>query len=73
MNGGQSTQDPVTVSLADLRAGNISFSTLEAAFGPSSLGIIVVCDLPAEFVPLREELLQYASYLAHLPAIELGQ
>ena len=46
-------------------------STLEAAFGPSSLGIVIVTDLPPEFNTLRERLLTLASYLAQLPAVTL--
>ena len=45
---------------------------LEAAFGPSSLGILIVKDLPSEYVNLRARLLSYATYLANLPAKELG-
>lgn len=43
------------------------------AFGPSSLGIIIVKDLPADFVKLRAQVLSNASYLAALPAEELGE
>jgi hypothetical protein len=52
--------------------GNVSFSTLEAAFGPESLGIIIVKDVPPEFVQLRHRLLSYSSYLGNLPAFRLG-
>ena len=51
---------------------SVSFQTLEAAFGPSSLGILIVKDLPNKFVELRQKLLSYASYLANLPSHELG-
>ncbi|KAJ5807763.1 hypothetical protein N7474_009032 [Penicillium riverlandense] len=51
--------------------GTVSFDTLTEAFGPSSLGIIVVKDLPADFVKLRAQVLSNASYLAALPAEEL--
>ncbi|TAQ85318.1 hypothetical protein B7494_g6356 [Chlorociboria aeruginascens] len=61
----------VTVSLDDLKNGNISFSTLEAAFGPESLGIMVVRDVPSEFIELRQRLLSYSSYLGNLPESEL--
>ncbi|KAJ5086009.1 hypothetical protein N7532_010780 [Penicillium argentinense] len=61
----------VTVSLKDLENGTVSFDTLTKAFGPSSLGIIVVKDLPAEFATLRAQVLSNASYLAALPASEL--
>ncbi|GAB7353230.1 hypothetical protein MBLNU459_g3747t1 [Dothideomycetes sp. NU459] len=62
---------PVAVSLEELHAGSVSFDTLEAAFGPTSLGIIVVRDLPSHFVTLRKQLLSYSSYLASLPQSEL--
>lgn len=53
-------------------AGAVPFDTLEDAFGPSSLGIIVVRDLPEKFRDLRQRLLSYSSYLANLPDSELG-
>ncbi|KAF2097338.1 Clavaminate synthase-like protein [Rhizodiscina lignyota] len=62
---------PVTVSLADLKRGSVPISSLVDAFGPSSLGILIVKDLPSRFLSLRESLLQYASYLARLPEAEL--
>lgn len=62
----------VIVSLRDLESGSISFETLDEAFGPSSLGILVVKDLPAEYERLRSALLSYASYLAAFPPEELG-
>lgn len=49
------------------------FQTLEEAFGPSSLGIIIVRDLPAAFTELRSRLLSYASYLGNLSEDELGE
>lgn len=58
-------------SRADL-LGNVSFQTLENAFGPESLGIIIVKDVPSEFVELRHRLLSYSSYLGNLPADRLG-
>jgi hypothetical protein len=64
--------DPVTVSWNDLQAGNIAFESLEEAFGPDSLGILVVKDLPESFPALRRNLLSYASYLANLPKEHLG-
>ncbi|KAL2891516.1 hypothetical protein HOO65_010874 [Ceratocystis lukuohia] len=64
---------PVTVSLKDLETGNIPFSTLQEAFGPESLGILVVKDVPAEFATLRHRALSYASYLGNLPAQELDK
>jgi hypothetical protein len=52
--------------------GTVSFDTLTAAFGPSSLGIIVVKDLDPKFQSLRAQVLSNASYLAALPPDELG-
>jgi hypothetical protein len=54
------------------RTGSVSFEALEEAFGPSSLGIIVVKGLPPDFVAKRRNLLSYASYLANLPQEQLG-
>ncbi|PQE18814.1 Clavaminate synthase protein [Rutstroemia sp. NJR-2017a WRK4] len=62
---------PVTVTLEDLQNGNVSFSTLEEAFGPDSLGIILVKNVPQEFVELRHRLLSYSSYLGNLPEFRL--
>jgi len=45
---------------------------LEEAFGPASLGIIVVKDLPSQFHALRRRMLSYSSALASLPREELG-
>ncbi|KYK57609.1 hypothetical protein DCS_04620 [Drechmeria coniospora] len=61
----------VTVSLEDLVRGSVSFETLQQAFGPDSLGILVVKDVPQEFGQLRRIALSYASYLGNLPAAEL--
>ncbi|PGH03087.1 hypothetical protein GX51_04274 [Blastomyces parvus] len=61
----------VTVSLKELEEGSVSFETLTEAFGPSSLGIIVVKDLPARFKELRATALSNASYVAALPQDEL--
>ena len=55
-----------------LLSASISLETLEEAFGPSSLGILIVKDLPAKYIELRHKLLSYASYLANLPPDELG-
>ncbi|KAI4715235.1 Clavaminate synthase-like protein [Aureobasidium sp. EXF-10727] len=68
---GVQTASPVTVSLRDLHSGSVPFEALEDAFGPDSLGIIVVRDLPPEFVTMRKALLSYSSYLANLPQAEL--
>ncbi|KAJ0159864.1 hypothetical protein CTA2_8978 [Colletotrichum tanaceti] len=62
---------PVVVSLADLKAGTIPFEKLVEAFGPDSLGILVVKDVPPEFPQLRRQALSYASYLGNLPEDEL--
>ena len=79
--------EPVVVSLEDLEHCQsfgdsigtrhliripVPFETLEEAFGPSSLGILIVKDLPSRFCRLRHELLSYSSYLANLPTEELG-
>ncbi|KAJ5308764.1 hypothetical protein PENANT_c013G07014 [Penicillium antarcticum] len=61
----------VTVSLQELIDGTVSFDTLTEAFGPASLGIIVVKDLPSTFAELRKTVLSNASYLAALPESEL--
>lgn len=49
------------------------FTTLEAAFGPESLGIIIIEDVDPMFVKLRQRLLSYSSYLGNLPAAQLGR
>ncbi|KAL4928538.1 uncharacterized protein BDV17DRAFT_263759 [Aspergillus undulatus] len=61
----------VTVSLQELIDGTVSSDTLTEAFGPSSLGIIVVKDLDPKFQQLRAQVLSNASYLAALPNDEL--
>ncbi|CZR68262.1 uncharacterized protein PAC_18161 [Phialocephala subalpina] len=61
-----STQQPVSVSLR-----HVPLSTLEDAFGPSSLGIIIVKDLHSSFRTLRRRLLTLASHLAQLPEEQL--
>ncbi|KAK0631958.1 hypothetical protein B0T14DRAFT_419793 [Immersiella caudata] len=63
----------VTVSLEDLKAGTVSFGALKEAFGPNSLGILVVKDVPPEFVELRHRLLSYSSYLGNLPKSKLDE
>lgn len=52
--------------------GSVPLSSLDDAFGPSSLGIIIVKDLPQRFQELRGRVLSYSSYLANLPEHELG-
>ncbi|KAF7713802.1 Uncharacterized protein PECH_002739 [Penicillium ucsense] len=61
----------VTVSLKELQDGTVSFDSLTEAFGPSSLGIIIVKDLPEQFKQLRTQVLSHASYLAALPSSDL--
>lgn len=53
--------------------GSVPFEALTEAFGPSSLGIIVVKDLPAKFTDLRAQVLSNSSYLAALSQEELGK
>nr|POF22099.1 hypothetical protein CFP56_36186 [Quercus suber] len=43
------------------------------AFGPESLGVIIVRELPEQFADLRRKLLSLSSYLANLPEMELGK
>jgi hypothetical protein len=52
--------------------GNVSFETLQEAFGPESLGILVVKDVPEEFARLRHRLLSYASYMGNLDKTAFG-
>ncbi|KAI7213431.1 Clavaminate synthase-like protein [Hortaea werneckii] len=61
----------ISLSLSELQNSSVSLETLEDAFGPASLGIIIVRDLPEEFLNLRKRLLSYSSYLANLPTDEL--
>ena len=63
----------ISVSLKELQDETVSLETLEDAFGPDSLGIIIVRDLPEQFAELRRKLLTFSSYLANLPAEELGE
>ncbi|KAI9776099.1 MAG: hypothetical protein M1839_000612 [Geoglossum umbratile] len=70
-NGVPKAQGVVTVGLEDLRTGSVPFIALEDAFGPTSLGIIIVKDLPPEFPELRRRLLFAASQVAKLPAEDL--
>lgn len=66
-------QDAVAVGLDDLRNNNVDFSLLEGAFGPESLGIIVVKDLPSRFHALRHRLLSYSSALGNLSQEDLAK
>ncbi|KAF3764404.1 Clavaminate synthase-like protein [Cryphonectria parasitica EP155] len=63
----------VTVSLEELKKGSVPFSTLQEAFGPESLGILVVNDVPPEFANLRRHVLSYSSFLGNLPKSELDK
>lgn len=62
-------ESAVIVSLSELTEG-ISEQTLDKAFGPDSLGIIIVKDLPEYFAALRLKVLKSISILANqLPEI----
>lgn len=63
---------PVTVTLDELLKG-VDLNILEHAFGPDSLGIIVVENLPERFHALRTKVLKSASILANLPKEELSK
>lgn len=52
--------------------GAVSDETLQEAFGPDSLGILVVKDVPQEFAELRHKLLSYASYMGNLNEEDFG-
>lgn len=62
---------PSSITCTDL-LGTVPFDALAAAFGPSSLGIIVVGGLSPSFRKLRSQVLSNASYLASLSNSELG-
>lgn len=66
------SESPVIVSLSDLANGSCD-SLLPEAFGPDSLGIILVKDLPSNFVELRRKVLSSASHLAALPKDKLDK
>lgn len=72
-NDEKALPEAVSVSLQELQDGTVSLDTLERAFGPDSLGIILVRDLPGKFAELRREVLSLSSYLANLPENELGE
>lgn len=59
--------------LTTFASGTVPLDKLQQAFGPDSLGILVVQDVPAAFAELRRRLLSYASYLGNLPAAELAR
>ncbi|QIW94783.1 hypothetical protein AMS68_000301 [Peltaster fructicola] len=63
----------ISVNLAELQDGSVSLETLERAFGPDSLGIILVRGLPQHFASLRHKMLSFSSYLANLPDKELAK
>ncbi|KAF2764336.1 Clavaminate synthase-like protein [Teratosphaeria nubilosa] len=63
----------IMVSLQELKDETVSLDILEQAFGPDSLGVIIVRDLPDDFAGLRSKLLSYSSYLANLPQGELAK
>ncbi|ANB12635.1 hypothetical protein AWJ20_895 [Sugiyamaella lignohabitans] len=69
----QDHQNPITVSLKDLRDNNVSDSLLVDAFGRESLGIIIVTDLPDHYKQLRARVLQNAAKLAHLAPEKLAK
>lgn len=71
MNTGDLEMAAHTVTKPSL--GNISFETLQEAFGPDSLGILIVKDVPQDFAQMRHMALSYASYLGNLPREELGK
>ncbi|KAK6198565.1 uncharacterized protein RJT21DRAFT_122142 [Scheffersomyces amazonensis] len=66
-----SEHNPIVVGLDELQNG-IDYDILQKAFGPDSLGIILVKDLPQHFHKLRLEVLQSASVLANLPEEDLN-
>jgi isopenicillin N synthase-like dioxygenase len=63
----------IRCSFTDAQPDNVDFGLLEQAFGPESLGIIVVKDLPEKFHGLRSKLLSYSSALASLSPEQLEQ
>ncbi|KAK9370557.1 hypothetical protein V1509DRAFT_616164 [Lipomyces kononenkoae] len=66
------SSDPVTVSLDDLMSGAAD-KFLPDAFGPNTLGIILVKDLPKKYAELRSRVLFYSSKLAALSQQELSK
>ncbi|ODV84245.1 hypothetical protein CANARDRAFT_201697 [[Candida] arabinofermentans NRRL YB-2248] len=62
----QRSNSAVTVSLQDLVDCKVSNEQLAEAFDEDSLGIIVVKDIPSEFIELRKKVLLQASYLSRL-------
>lgn len=68
-----SDQEMPCIIADSIHTGTVSFDTLTEAFGPESLGIIIVKDLPQNFTQLRAQTLSHASYLAALPKSDLGK
>ncbi|CDK28280.1 unnamed protein product [Kuraishia capsulata CBS 1993] len=64
------TKIPVQVDLHDLADGNVDH-LLDKAFGPDSLGLIIIQGLSEEFSQLRKRVLSDASRLSALPTTEL--
>lgn len=64
--------EPLTVSLNDLASGTID-DKLPEAFGPDSLGILVVSDLPQQYHELRKKVLRSAQKLSKLPRETLSK
>lgn len=67
---------PVTLTLSSLQTqaqSPIPAKTLLDAFGPESLGILVVSNLPPHFPQLRTRVLANISRLSHLPSVKLDQ
>lgn len=62
----------VTVTLQQLKEG-LSPSTLDDAFGPDSMGIIIVSDIDPRFPALREKVFRAISALAHLSPDQLAK
>lgn len=63
---------PVRVSLADLKNGKCDGRLLEA-FGPESLGVLIIDGLDANFAHLRQSVLEKSRALANLPVSELNK
>jgi len=61
-----------TIKLTKKCPGTVPLESLKEAFGPDSLGILIVRDVPPEFAELRHRLLSYSSYLGNLPKSALS-
>lgn len=64
--------EPVIVDLQDLKDGKMDH-VLDDAFGPDSLGIIIIKGLPEKYQQLREKVLLGASKLAQLDEESLSK